>query len=89
MQSKNFKKDNNITGPTGDHFSKLKHLAKYLPETKTFLQQLRPHVKLPPQHKGININCYVGSYWAGDPDSRKSTSGVSLFVLGANITAHS
>jgi hypothetical protein len=26
---------------------------------------------------------------AGDPDSRKSTSGVSLFVLGANITAHS
>jgi hypothetical protein len=58
-------------------------------EPKTFVQQLRPHVKYPPQHKGIDINCYVGSDWAGDPDSRKSTSGASLFVSGANITAHS
>ena len=46
-------------------------------------------MKLSPQHKGIDINCFVDSDWAGDPDSRKSTSGVSLFVLGANITAHS
>ena len=45
-------------------------------------------MKLSPQHKGIDINCFVDSDWAGDPDSRKSTSGDSLFVL-ANITAHS
>ena len=37
-------------------------------------------MKFPPQHKGIDLNCYVGSDWAGDPDSRKSTSGASLFV---------
>ena len=76
---------NGLTGPTGDHFSKLKHLAKYLSGTKTFVQQFRPNVKLQPQHKGIDINCYVDNDWAGDPDSRASTSG----VLGANITAHS
>ena len=78
-----------LTGPTGDHFAKLKHLVKYLSGTKTFVQQLRPNVKLSTQHKGIDINCFVVSDWAGDPDSRKSTSGVSLFVLGVNITSHS
>ena len=78
-----------LTGPTGDHFAKLKHLVKYLSGTKTFVQQLRPNVKLSTQHKGIDINCFVDSDWAGDPDSRKSTSGVSLFVLGVNITSHS
>ena len=78
-----------LTGPTDDHFAKLKHLVKYLSGTKTFVQQLRPNVKLSTQHKGIDINCFVDSDWAGDPDSRKSTSGVSLFVLGVNITSHS
>ena len=65
-----------LTGPTGGHFAKLKHLIKYLPGTKTFVQQLRPNVKLSTQDKGIDINCFVDSGWAGDPDSRKSTSGV-------------
>ena len=76
-----------LAGPT-DHFSKLKHLAKYFSGTNTFVQLLRPNENIPPQHEGIDINCYVDSDWAGDPDSCKSTSGVSLFVLG-NITAHS
>ena len=79
MQSKNFQKDY-MTGPTGDHFAKLKHLVKYLSGTKTFVQQLRPHVKLSTQRKGIYMNCFVDSDWAGDPDSRKSTSEVSLLV---------
>ena len=79
-----------LTGPTGDRFSKLKQLAKKKSqERKTFVQQLGPHVKLPPPHKGTDINCYVDSDWAGNPDSRKSNSGVSFFVLGTSITAHS
>jgi hypothetical protein len=73
-----------LTGPTGDRFSKLKHLAKYLSGTKTFAQLPHPTVKLPPQHKSIR-----GLRLGWGPGSRKSTSGMSLFALGANITAHS
>ena len=51
-----------LTGPTGDRFSKLKHLAKYLSGTKTFVQKLRPNLKLPPQHKGIDINCSLANF---------------------------
>ena len=82
-----------LTGPKGDRFSKLKHLAKYFSGAKTFVQHLGPNVKLPPPHKRVptctDINCYVDSDWAGNPGSRKSNSGVLFFVLGTSITAHS
>ena len=37
-----------LTGPTGDQFSKLKHLARHLSGSQSFVQLLRPNVKLPP-----------------------------------------
>ena len=37
----------------------------------------------------MSIYVYVDSDWAGCPDTRRSTSGVSLFVLGANLVPHS
>ena len=69
-----------LTGPTGDHFAKLKHLVKYLSGTKTFVQQLRPNVKLSTQHKGIDIKLFCRQ-WLGwrTQTSRKSTSGVFTF----------
>ncbi|CAE7220981.1 RE1 [Symbiodinium natans] len=78
-----------LSAPTSEHEAKAKHLLKYLAGTKNFSQRLQPTLQLSPQHKAIDINIYVDSDWAGCADSRRSTSGVSLFMLGANILSHS
>ena len=78
-----------LSAPTSEHEAKMKHLLKYLAGTKNFEQKLQPTLSLSPQHKAIDINIYVDSDWAGCHDTRRSTSGVSLFVLGANILSHS
>ena len=80
-----------LSAPTTEHEAKVKHLLKYLAGTKHFEQKLQPTLSLSPQHKAIDVNIYVDSDWAGCHDTltRRSTSGVSLFVLGANILSHS
>ena len=78
-----------LSAPTSEHEAKVKHLLKYLAGTKNLEQKLQPTLSLSPQHKAIDINIYVDSDWAGCHDTRRSTSGVSLFVLGANILSHS
>ena len=78
-----------LSAPTTEHEAKVKHLLKYLAGTKHFTQKLQPTLSLSPQHKAIHFNIYVDSDWAGCHDTRRSTSGVSLFVLGANILSHS
>ena len=78
-----------LSAPTSEHEAKVKHLLKYLAGTKNIEQKLQPTLSLSPQHKAIDINIYVDSDWAGCHDTRRSTSGVSLFVLGANILSHS
>ena len=78
-----------LSAPTTEHEAKVKHPLKYLAGTKHFEQKLQPTLSLSPQHKAIDINIYVDSDWAGCHDTRRSTSGVSLFVLGANILSHS
>ena len=74
-----------LSAPTSEHEAKVKHLLNYLAGTKNFEQKLQPTLSLSPQHKAIDINIYVDSDWGGCHDARRSTSGVSLFVLGANI----
>ena len=32
---------------------------------------------------------YVDSDWAGDPDTRRSTSGIATYFLGVNLQSHS
>ena len=78
-----------LSAPTSEHEAKVKHLLKYLSGTKDLSQKLQPTLSLAPQHKAIDINIYVDSDWAGCHDTRRSTSGVSLFVLGANILSRS
>ena len=56
--------------------------------TKNFEQKLQPTLSLSPQ-QAIDVNIYVDSDRAGCHDTRRSTSGVSLFVLGASIFSHS
>ena len=74
-----------LSAPTSEHECKVKHLLRFLAGTKHFTQQLRPTLTLSPKHKGLNIQVFVDSDWAGCHETRRSTSGVSLFVLGANI----
>ena len=78
-----------LSPPTSEHECKVKHLLRFLAGTKHFTQQLRPTLTLSPQHKGLDIQVFVDSDWAGCHETRRSTSGVSLFVLGANILSHS
>ena len=78
-----------LSAPTSEHEAKVKHLLKYLSGTKDLSQKLQPTRSLAPQHKAIDINVYADSDWAGCHDTRRSTSGVSLFVLGANILSRS
>ena len=78
-----------LSAPTSEHECKVKHLLRFLAGTKHFTQQLRPTLTLSPQHKGLDIQDFVDSDWAGCHETRRSTSGVSLFVLGANILSHS
>ena len=74
-----------LSAPTSEDECRVKHLLRFLAGTKHFTQQLRPTLTLSPQHKGLDIQVFVDSDWAGCHETRRSTSGVSLFVLGANI----
>ena len=78
-----------LSAPTSEHECKVKHLLRFLAGTKHFTQQLRPTLTLSPQHKGLDIQVFVDTDLAGCHETRRSTSGVSLFVLGANIISHS
>lgn len=57
-------------------------------EEKNVTQTLRPTFKLHPHHHSLDINVYVDSDWAGCTHARRSTSGVAVFVLGANVFSH-
>ena len=78
-----------LSAPTSEHMCKVKHILRFLAGTKHFTQQLRPTLTLSPQHKDLDIQVFVDSDWASCHENRRSTSGVSLFVLGANILSHS
>ena len=69
-----------LNAPAADH---------YLAGTGHFVQHLRPTVKIHDKHKALDINTYVDSDWAGCHDTRRSTSGVALFVLAVNLLSHS
>ena len=78
-----------LAAPTLEHECKVKHLLRFLAGTRHFTQQLLPTLTLSPQRKGLDIQVFVDSAWAGCRETRRSTSGVSRFVLGANILSHS
>ena len=78
-----------LNAPTADHWARLRHLGRHLVGTGHFVQHLRATVKLHDKHKALDINTYVDSGWAGSHDTRRSTSGVALFVLGVNLLSHS
>ena len=78
-----------LSAPTTDHWARPRHLGRYLLGTKRFTQHLAPTVRLHDKRRSLDINTYVDSDWAGCRDTRRSTSGVALFVLGVNLLSHS
>ena len=78
-----------LAAPTTDHSAKLKHLLRYLSGTKEYVQELCPKIRLSEKHSSLDVHTYVDSDWAGDPDTRRSTSGVANYLLGVNLQSHS
>ena len=53
------------------------------------MQELCPKLRLSEKHSSLDVHTYVDSDWAGDPDTRRSTSGVATYLLGVNLQSHS
>eukprot|EP00438_Fugacium_kawagutii_P020526 Skav212703 [mRNA] locus=scaffold1930:419946:420725:- [translate_table: standard] len=78
-----------LSAPNDDHMARMKHLLRYLQGTKDFAQTLRPTLKLHKSQTTLDVNVFVDSDWAGCAHTRRSTSGVSLYILGACVLSHS
>ena len=60
-----------LASPTTDRWAKLKHLLRYLSSTKDYVQELCPKLRLSEKHSSLDVHTYMGSDWAGGPDSRR------------------
>ena len=78
-----------MTALNPDHSGKLRTLLKYLSGTKFCVLTLRPKIKLHEKMTSLDIETYVDSDWAGCVQTRKSTSGIAIYFLGALITTQS
>ena len=73
-----------LQAPTTADQQKLKHLLRYLKGTQHYRQVIRPTAKIPPTQIP-DLNIYVDSDWAGCPETRRSTTGFLITLLGATI----
>ena len=72
--------------PTIKDQKKLRHLVRYLAGTKDYKFSIRPTIKLydnTPQQ--LDLNIYVDSDWAGCHQTRRSTTGFVIELLGTCI----
>ena len=53
------------------------------------MQELCPKLRLSEKHSSLDVHTYVDSDWAGDPDTRRATSGVATYLLGVILQSHS
>lgn len=64
--------------PSPQHFAAVKHLMRYLRGTRELHLHLQPTSNEP-------IAVFTDADFANDPDSRRSVSGVAVFVFGALV----
>ena len=64
-------------------------LAAVLERYQRLRARLYPKLRLSEKHSSLDFRTYVDSDWAGDHDSRRSTSVVAVYVLGMNLQSHS
>ena len=77
-----------LTEPRQLDLTKVKHLLRYLKGTLSHAFKIQPAL-FKNKHTNITIDAYVDSDWAGCSDTRKSTSGVTISVLGSPIIGYS
>ena len=70
--------------PTQQSLRKLKHLLRYLRGTQQYKMYIRP-TTTPQTTAPIDINIYVDADWAGCPNTRKSTSGFIVTMMGSVV----
>ena len=72
-----------LTAPTTESITKLKHLLRYIAGTKDHCQRLCPNMTLESSNCTLDLDCYVDSDWAS---SRKSTSGTAVQILNSTVS---
>ena len=75
-----------LTAPTTESITKVKHLLRYIVGTKDHCQRLCPNVTLESSNCTLDLDCYVDSDWAGCRSTRKSTSGTVVQILNSTVS---
>jgi hypothetical protein len=75
-----------LSCPTQKHWGMMKHLLRYLRGTADFGLVLKPSHVLPESYDIVMELCVqTDTDWAGDLDTRKSTTGVTMSWNGCNL----
>ena len=77
-----------LQSPTLEQMMRLKHLLRYLKGTQHYTLEIAPLVQLE-EHVPVELKVQVDSDWAGCRETRKSTSGCVIELLGCAIHAFS
>eukprot|EP00438_Fugacium_kawagutii_P035573 Skav206146 [mRNA] locus=scaffold2285:21167:21949:+ [translate_table: standard] len=75
-----------LTAPTTESVTKVKHLLRYIAGTKDHCQRLCPDMMLSDSDCTLDIDCFVDSEWAGCRTTRKSTSGTIVQLLNSTVS---
>ena len=75
-----------LTAPTTESVTKVKHLLRYISGTRDHCQRLCPSVTMSDLDCTLDIDCYVDSDWAGCRTTRKSTSGTVVQLLNSTVS---
>ena len=74
-----------LTSPTIESITKVKHLLRYIAGTKDYCQRRCPNVTIESSNCTLDLDCYVDSDWAGCRSARKSTSGTVVQILNSTV----
>eukprot|EP00438_Fugacium_kawagutii_P003018 Skav203149 [mRNA] locus=scaffold626:61922:63415:+ [translate_table: standard] len=75
-----------LTAPTTESVTKVKHLLRYISGTKDHCQRLCPCTMLSGSDCTVDIDCFVDSDWAGCRATRKSASGTVVQLLNSTVS---
>ena len=75
------------SNPQESDFDNLKHLLKYVNQTRDFIFVMEPQIPAPNAQglSPVEIINYSDSFWAGCQKSRRSTSGSLITLFSVNI----
>ena len=74
-----------LNKPTTQDWKRMKHVVRYLQGTKHYKFTVQPTAQITDELKEIDVDAYVDADWAGDPVTRKSTSGFAIYIFGTCV----